>query len=181
MVSVTLFLYSCDSVTDSAQQNDIQSQSLTIDSNARKAKVDVCHLDDEGNYKLLSIAGPALQAHLNHGDGLPGGDVPGMENHVFDGDCQPFDPIPGYYVNTSYDPPNCWHFVTITREDASTLKWTNSCPVPVSWTHVATDDPTVYDHGVGSPYNNNMTVEFDADGTVLWVNGPFNEKYFRQP
>jgi hypothetical protein len=89
MVSVTLFLYSCDSVTDSAQQNDIQSQGLTTDSNARKAKVDVCHLDDEGNYKLLSIAGPALQAHLDHGDGVPGGDVPDMEGYQFDETCTP--------------------------------------------------------------------------------------------
>lgn len=82
IVSLTLFLYSCDTVTDSAQQNEIQSQGLVIDSDAKKAKVEVCHLDDEGNFKLISIAEPALGAHENHGDVQP----------LLDGTCPPSIP-----------------------------------------------------------------------------------------
>jgi hypothetical protein len=87
LVSLTLVLYSCDSMTDSAPQNNIQSQGLTVDSNAKKAKVDVCHLDDEGNYRLISIAEPALKGHTKHGDAQPGDAVPGRPGFVFDEAC----------------------------------------------------------------------------------------------
>lgn len=55
---------------------------------ARQEKVDVCHDGDDG-WKLINIADKAVNAHLNHGDALPGDDVPGMEGFEFDADCSP--------------------------------------------------------------------------------------------
>lgn len=90
LAPATLFLYSCESVTNSdPQDDDILTQEMPLNSSSKQAKVEACHLDDEGNYKLLSIAEPALKAHLKHGDGVPGGDVPGMEGFVFDETCTP--------------------------------------------------------------------------------------------
>jgi hypothetical protein len=57
---------------------------------AGMARVAVCHYDaDAGTFHLITIAAPALPAHLRHGDGLPGGAVPGPEGYVFDEACQP--------------------------------------------------------------------------------------------
>jgi hypothetical protein len=55
---------------------------------AGMARVAVCHYDDDA-YKLITVAAPAVAAHLRHGDGLPGGAVPGPEGYVFDEACQP--------------------------------------------------------------------------------------------
>lgn len=53
-------------------------------------KVDVCHLDaDSGMFSLISVSQNALDAHMRHGDGLPGGDVPGMAGYGFDESCVP--------------------------------------------------------------------------------------------
>ncbi len=35
---------------------------------APSAKSDVCHVQDDGEMKTLTVGGKALQAHLNHGD-----------------------------------------------------------------------------------------------------------------
>ncbi len=51
------------------------------DKNAGK-KVDVCHRRGNGTFIMINISRNALQAHLNHGDGLPNGLVsnqPGMQ------------------------------------------------------------------------------------------------------
>lgn len=55
----------------------------------RQAKVDVCHyVAGTDTYKLISVGAPALSAHLRHGDGVPGGEVPGADVlSVFDEDC----------------------------------------------------------------------------------------------
>ena len=48
-------------------------------------KVEICHLDDDTDtYKLLSLSAPAAARHVAHGDGSPGGAVPGMDGHIFD-------------------------------------------------------------------------------------------------
>ena len=57
-------------------------------------KVDVCHVTGNGSYILITIAEPALPAHLNHGDGQPGDPVPGMEGFVFDESCEPVIAVP---------------------------------------------------------------------------------------
>ncbi len=57
-------------------------------------KVDVCHVTGNGSYILITIAEPALPAHLNHGDGQPGDPVSGMEGFVFDESCEPVIAVP---------------------------------------------------------------------------------------
>jgi hypothetical protein len=37
---------------------------------ARSNKADICHVDDEGNIKLINVSKNAVQAHLRHGDFL---------------------------------------------------------------------------------------------------------------
>jgi len=36
-------------------------------------KVPVCHVDENGNFKLLNLNERAVRPHLAHGDGVPGG------------------------------------------------------------------------------------------------------------
>ncbi len=50
-------------------------------------KVDVCHLRGNGTYILINISENALPAHLEHGDVLPGEEVPDMSGMVFADDC----------------------------------------------------------------------------------------------
>lgn len=47
-----------------------------------QGKTDVCHVDDGGNYRLISIADPALDSHIGHGDKVPG--IGGLDEN-----CQP--------------------------------------------------------------------------------------------
>ena len=56
----------------------------------RPAKVAVCHYDDDaGAFRLIEVGAPALPAHVRHGDGVPGGAVPGQEGSTFDAACAP--------------------------------------------------------------------------------------------
>ena len=55
----------------------------------RQDKVAVCHSDDDGTFRLIEVGAPALPAHIRHGDGVPGGAVPGQEGFVFDSACAP--------------------------------------------------------------------------------------------
>lgn len=57
-------------------------------------KVDVCHREGNGSYHLINISENALPAHLNHGDGLPGGKVPDMQAMKFGGDCSLVEIVP---------------------------------------------------------------------------------------
>ena len=57
--------------------------------NGAASKVQVCHSDDEGVFRVISISDRAYENHVAHGDAVPGGDVPGMPNHVFDDSCVP--------------------------------------------------------------------------------------------
>ena len=50
-------------------------------------KVNVCHRSG-GGFHLINVSGNAVKAHLDHGDGLPGGAVPGSTGQVFDANCQ---------------------------------------------------------------------------------------------
>lgn len=59
---------------------------------AKNNKVDVCHSEGNGTYHLINIAENTVQKHIdNHGDGLPGDAVPGMEDLNFSADCVPVD------------------------------------------------------------------------------------------
>jgi len=64
---------------------------------AQPAMVDVCHFNSLGEWQVNTLrdVGRAMQAHLDHGDGLPGDPVPGMADYEFDADCQPMlIPVP---------------------------------------------------------------------------------------
>ena len=48
---------------------------------APAAKTDVCHYDaDAGTFHLINISENAFAKHVEHGDGMPGAAVPGMDN-----------------------------------------------------------------------------------------------------
>lgn len=46
-------------------------------------KVDVCHVDDEGNYNLINVSDNAIDKHIAHGDATPGDEVPGTAGYEF--------------------------------------------------------------------------------------------------
>jgi hypothetical protein len=51
-------------------------------------KVDVCHhAAGAGAFHLINISGNAFDKHLDHGDGQPGGVVPGMSDYDFTDSC----------------------------------------------------------------------------------------------
>lgn len=53
-------------------------------------KVDVCHYDaDGGVFHKINISGNALDAHIAHGDAVPGEPVPTAAGYQFDSDCAP--------------------------------------------------------------------------------------------
>lgn len=57
---------------------------------ASAGKVEVCHRTEGTNaYVLVSIADPALEAHIQHGDAQPGQPVPESPGFVFDASCLP--------------------------------------------------------------------------------------------
>jgi hypothetical protein len=55
---------------------------------AGQAKTELCHANSNG-YQLISIAEPAVDAHIAHGDASPGEPVPGMDGYEFDATCEP--------------------------------------------------------------------------------------------
>ncbi len=57
---------------------------LTLDDGP---KVDLCHTTGAGFYVLINVSVNAEPAHLAHGDGKPGGAVPGQPTKVFGPDC----------------------------------------------------------------------------------------------
>ena len=65
---------------------------------AKPQKVDVCHATPVGStgevaWHLIRVGAPAVEAHLAHGDGLPGEAVPGMDGWTFDGVCGQVAPV----------------------------------------------------------------------------------------
>ncbi len=59
---------------------------------ARGDKTEVCHRShlapsDAPAWLLLSVGAKAAKAHLAHGDGVPGGPVPGIAGQTFDASC----------------------------------------------------------------------------------------------
>jgi len=55
-----------------------------------QTKVDICHRTEGTNeFILISIADPAVETHIAHGDGRVGDPVPKLEGYVFDETCTP--------------------------------------------------------------------------------------------
>ena len=62
-------------------------------------KVEVCHRQGNGSFILININGNAFDSHVAHGDGSPGGLVPGEENSYFNNACKI---IRATYVESPY-------------------------------------------------------------------------------
>lgn len=57
-------------------------------SSAQAPRVDICHRTQGANeFITLSVAAPAVDAHVAHGDGMPGRTVPGQPGMTFAADC----------------------------------------------------------------------------------------------
>ncbi len=54
---------------------------------AAPQKVDMCHRNGNGTFRLINIAQAAAQSHLDHGDAAPGDAVPHKDGHRFDETC----------------------------------------------------------------------------------------------
>jgi hypothetical protein len=52
-----------------------------------QTKTDVCHAHGDGTFDLITVADPAIDSHIAHGDGLIGDPVPGQPGFVFDEAC----------------------------------------------------------------------------------------------
>lgn len=57
-------------------------------------KTSICHYDKTtGTWALLSVSSQSVAQHMKHGDGIPGGAVPGQAGKVFSASCAPVDPV----------------------------------------------------------------------------------------
>jgi hypothetical protein len=91
----------------------------------------------------------------------------------------------GKYENLSFcgETKNDYHYVTLTKIDHETIKWTNRANV--SWTLRTTDDKNTL-VVIGSPYaeyadvaHSTATVTYDLNGVVTSITGPDDEPYGR--
>lgn len=54
------------------------------------AKTSICHYDKTaGTWSRISVSSQSVAQHMKHGDGLPGGAVPGQTGNIFDASCVP--------------------------------------------------------------------------------------------
>lgn len=91
----------------------------SVVSAAPAPKVDVCHLDDMGNYILINISENAFQAHLDHGDKGPGDAFPGMPGYVFAHDCSAMANVEGVWEGMSGAADNIsFNFVMTLYQDS---------------------------------------------------------------
>lgn len=62
----------------------------TAEAKATPSKTAICHYDKtSGTWALISVSTSSVASHMKHGDGLPGGAVPGQSGNVFDASCVP--------------------------------------------------------------------------------------------
>lgn len=90
---IALFIIGCSDGSTLTSALDDEAPAVSLAANGGQNKTEVCHLDEDSNaFKLITIADPAFDAHLAHGDGVPGGAVPGQSGFVFDENCIPQSP-----------------------------------------------------------------------------------------
>lgn len=112
-----------------------------------------------------------------------------LVSHTVDGDETESDvtPVLGNYECHLYDKggKNDWHYVTVSKVNDTTLKWTNRAKV--SWLLSQTADKTVLDVSKECPYynfNDGKQQTHYTQATVVWkgnkvtgIIGPWNELY----
>lgn len=67
---------------------------LVPDSASAQSLTEICHKLGNGSYNLIEVSPNSVPAHERHGDGVPGGPVPGDSSLVFGADCVPKDAPP---------------------------------------------------------------------------------------
>ncbi len=109
-------------------------------------------MESDGTYSKLWINAKELPDHLGHGDGVLGGDVPGMDYYIFDNDCniicdtslldQPIpDVVPPYHtfdavqcdyacIGVAGDPVPEMPFHVFDKECTPVCKFPEDHPVP---------------------------------------------------
>lgn len=78
---------------------------MSIPAAAGGTKVDVCHIEGNGDFHLININENAYQTHVDHGDASPGEPVPGMPGMKFGDDCIPQDIQPVLVTEGSFSNP----------------------------------------------------------------------------
>ena len=97
-----------------------------------QVKVSVCHVNGTGSYRLISIAGPALAAHIAHGDAVPGDPVPGVPRKKFTDACAIVNADPNFFTfyirnnNGTIAPP--WDTDMVLSENAAGDGYTFATP-----------------------------------------------------
>ncbi|GEM_PF-4992969 len=87
-----LVLIGCENMTDSkinTSMEPLSETSMTNQNQNSQTRIDVCHVDEQGTYRKITIAQAALEAHLAHGDGVIGEGIPGNPGYIFNEDCEP--------------------------------------------------------------------------------------------
>ena len=133
---------------------------------AKAEKVDICHATGNGSFRLISVSANAVPAHLAHGDGLPGGPVPGMVGFEFDDECNAVEVLQTTTVTSAV------------LDFSSTGAGGQSCPpeypqvLDAYLQDVGTDgDPTVAAHTLY------LWVPGATTGTVTYPYTPFGYTY----
>ncbi len=117
----------------------------------------VCHEDGDGRIRPLELPQPALDAHVAHGDGVPGDPIPGVAGAVFGEDCEAVFVVVDTDGDTVPDPEdNCPAVPNAGQEDTYGSGAGDACE--------DTD-------GDGTPDVAEVDVCVSANGTALLDNG----------
>jgi hypothetical protein len=130
-------------------------------------KVDICHREGNGEFHLINVSENAYDAHMAHGDGVPGGEVPGTNGeYVFDDACNVVQALETTTVTSAV-----FNF--------SGTGWAGwSCPstYPQVLSAYLQDAGTDGDPAV-APYTLYLWVPGATTGTVTYPNTPFGYTY----
>jgi len=90
LLPLLAFAFACsDGTAPSPTSLDSAGEPQFGASGGGQVNVEVCHRNKSGSFKLIKIGEPGLDAHLAHGDAVPGDPVPDTSGYVFDDACVP--------------------------------------------------------------------------------------------
>lgn len=84
--TIILLTISCENLTEVNQ--DLNMQSETTDVKSSRTMVEICHVNGRGDYRKITIAEAAYEAHIAHGDAAIGDAVPGLDGFIFGDNCE---------------------------------------------------------------------------------------------